>query len=282
MPGNFRNSAVSEVLAFLYRQWKRDLPAVLAIALSMAVATVADLLLPLFSGRLIDAISPRNGAHAEAFDDAVLAVAAMAGSGLVLVGARYLAFMSICELTPRIMSRIALDAFWRVQRLSTSWHTNTFAGSIVRRITRGMWAVDLMNDTLLLALLPALIALVGSSLVLGLHWLSMGLLVATVAAAYIAVSIVLSVGYVAPAARLSNAQDTRIGGVLADAITCNAVVKAFGAEAREDAHLGRVLRKWSTRTYRTWTFGTRSSTLQLALLFIRSCFGGTAPRAWVT
>jgi Ca2+/H+ antiporter len=30
-----------------------------------------------------------------------------------------------------------------------------------------MWAVDLMDDTLLLALLPALVALVGSSLVLG-------------------------------------------------------------------------------------------------------------------
>ena len=40
----------------------------------------------------------------------------------------------------------------------------------------------------------------------------------------------LSLRYVAPAARLSNAWDTRLGGALADAISCNAVVKAFGAE----------------------------------------------------
>jgi ATP-binding cassette subfamily B protein len=266
MPGNFSDNAISEVLAFLYRQWKRDLAAVLAIALSMAVATVADLLLPIFSGQLIDAISPRSGSHPDAFHNAMAAVAAMAGSGLVLVGARHLAFVGICGLTVRTMSRIAADAFWRVQRLSTNWHANNFAGSIVRRVTRGMWAVDLMNDTLLLALLPALIALVGSSLVLGAHWLSMGLLVVAVAVAYIAISIALSVAYVAPAARLSNAQDTRIGGALADAITCNAVVKSFGAEGREDARLDRVLRKWSARTYRTWIFGTRSSTLQLLLL----------------
>ena len=48
-----------------------------------------------------------------------------------------------------------------------------------------------------------------------------------------------SMSYIAPAARLSNAWDTKVGGTLADALTCNAVVKAFGAEAREDARLGR-------------------------------------------
>jgi ATP-binding cassette subfamily B protein len=131
----------------------------------MAAATIADLFLPVFSGKLIDAITPRGVPRQEAFHDALLAAAAMAGLGAVLVGARYAAFIGICGLTVRIMSRIAADAFWRVQRLSTDWHANNFAGSIVRRVTRGMWAVDLMNDTLLLALLPALLVLIGSSLV---------------------------------------------------------------------------------------------------------------------
>ena len=54
---------------------------------------------------------------------------------------------------------------------------------------------------------------------------------------YIALAVACTLGYVAPAARLSNRWDTRIGGALADAIGCNAVVKAFGAEAREDARL---------------------------------------------
>lgn len=266
MPRLLRKNAISEVLAFLYSYWKRDSGTVLAIAFSMAVATVADLMLPVFSGRLVDAITPRMAPHEEAFHNALLALAGMAGLGVVLVGARYIAFMAICGLTVRLMSHMASDAFWRVQRLSTDWHANNFAGSIVRRVTRGMWAVDLMNDTLLLALLPALIVLVGSSLVLGAHWPSMGLLVAAASTVYITISIALSVGYVAPAARLSNAQDTRIGGALADSTTCNAVVKSFGGEAREDVRLDRVLRKWSARTYRTWTFGTRSSTLQLTLL----------------
>src|ERR1700732_320286 len=247
MPRLLNNNAMSEVLAFLYGHWKREWKTVFAIALSMAITPVAALFLPVFSGRLIDAITPQNASREKAFHDALLDIAAMAGLGAVLVGARYAAFRHICSLTVHLMSRMAADAFWRVQRLSTDWHANNFAGSIVRRVTRGMWAVDLMNDTLLLALLPALLVLVGSSLVLGSHWPAMGLLIAAAATAYVAISIALSVGWVAPAARLSNAQDTRIGGALADSVTCNAVVKAFGAETREDARLDRVLRKWKAR-----------------------------------
>ena len=113
------------------------------------------------------------------------------------------------------------DAFWRVQRFSTDWHANNFAGSIVRRVTRGMWAVDMMDDTLLLALLPALLVLVGSSFLLGWHWPAMGAVVGAGAVLYVVLSVALSLHYVAPAARLSNAQDTLVGGAMADAVTCN-------------------------------------------------------------
>jgi ATP-binding cassette, subfamily B, bacterial len=186
--------------------------------------------------------------------------------GGILVAGRHLSLMGISRLTIRLMARLAGDAFYRVQRFSTDWHANNFAGSIVRRVTRGMWAVDLMDDTLLLALLPASLVLVGSALVLGSHWLSMGLIVATGATLYVGLSIALSLNFVSPAARLSNAQDTLVGGALADAVTCNAVVKSFGAEAREDARLGRVLNKWSRRTYRHWTNGTWSGTTQMIVL----------------
>jgi len=258
--------AMRDVLAFLFRHWRREAPVVAGITLSMAVATIADLLLPVFSGRLVDAVASHSSARAVGVRLALQAIAVMAGLGALLLAARYAAFMGIIRLTLRLMSRFASDAFWRVQRFSTDWHANNFAGSIVRRITRGMWAVDLMDDTLLLALLPALLVLIGSSLILGLRWPAMGLIVAAGSTLYVGTSIALSLRYVAPAARLSNAQDTKIGGALADAITCNMVVKSFGAEAREDLRLSRILNKWNHRTARTWVLGTNSGQLQSALL----------------
>ena len=261
-----KSNVIRDVLAFLLRHWRREAWLVAGVAFSMIVATIADLFMPVFAGRMVDAIAMHNGTHRQALRAALSALATMLLLGGVLVAGRHLSLMGISRLTIRLMARVASDAFNRVQRFSTDWHANNFAGSIVRRVTRGMWAVDLMDDTLLLALLPASLVLVGSGLLLGWHWLSMGLIVGIGAALYVGLSITLSLNFVSPAARLSNAQDTLVGGSLADAVTCNAVVKSFGAEAREDARLGRVLNKWSRRTYRHWTNGTWSGTTQMIVL----------------
>jgi ATP-binding cassette subfamily B protein len=259
-------NVMRDVLAFLFRHWRREAWLVSGIALSMVIATIADLFMPVFAGRIVDAIAANTVPHRQALHTALSALATMVLLGGVLVAGRHLALMGITRLNIRLMARFAGDAFWRVQRFATDWHANNFAGSIVRRVTRGMWAVDLMDDTLLLALLPASLVLLGSGLLLGSHWLSMGLIVAIGAILYVGLSVTMSLQYVSPAARLSNAQDTLMGGALADAVTCNAVVKSFGAEAREDSRLARVLNKWSRRTDRHWTNGTRSNTTQLAVL----------------
>ena len=255
-----------EVLTFLFRHWRGEKWLVACVALCMIVATAADLLMPVYAGKLVDAIGVHAVARSLALRSALSAIAMMALLGAVLTAMRFAALAGILRLTLRLMTRFAGDAFWRVQRFSTDWHANNFAGAIVRRVTRGMWAVDMMDDILLLELLPALLVLVGSSLLLGWHWPGMGVMVAAGAVVYIAVSVSLSLYYVAPAARLSNAQDTRIGAAMADAITCNAVVKSFGAERREDYRLAKVLDKWNHRTWRTWTKATHNGSLQLFLL----------------
>jgi ATP-binding cassette subfamily B protein len=268
------------VLAFLMRHWRREGWCVAGVAVSMAVATGADLLLPVYSGHLVDAVA-NGGPRLTALRAAGYAIFAMAGLGAVLALARYLAFLGIVKLTVRLMRRMASDAFWRVQRFSTDWHANNFAGSIVRRITRGIWAVDMLDDTLLLALLPALLVLIGCPLLLGWRWPTMGLLVGAGALVYVGISVALSLGWIAPAARLSNAQDTRLGGALADSITCNTAVKSFGAEEREDARLATVMNKWGWRTRRTWMYASHSGLAQMiALLALRTLVVGCAIWLW--
>jgi len=191
-------------------------------------------------------------------------------------------FFNIIRLTLKMMSEIAANAFHRVQRFSTDWHANSFAGSTVRKITRGMWALDLLNDTLLIALLPSLVMLVGATMLLGWRWPMMGAVVGIGSMLYIAVTVAMSLGFVAPAARLANAWDTRMGGALADAVSCNGVVKAFGAEAREEVLLERVIVKWRHRTRRTWMRGTINGGLQGGMLVaIQAAILGAALLLWV-
>ena len=160
---------------------------------------------------------------------------AIVALGLMSMILRLTGLQAIVPFTLQIMSDVARDSFARVQRFSTDWHANSFAGSTVRKITRGMWALDLLNDTILMALLPSLLVLLGSMILLGLHWPSLGAVIAVGTVIYVSMTVAFSTQYIAPAARVSNAWDTKVGGTLADALTCNAVVKSFGAEAREDA-----------------------------------------------
>jgi ATP-binding cassette subfamily B protein len=144
-----------------------------------------------------------------------------------------------------------------------------------------MWALDLLNDTLLLALLPSIVMLVGTTILLGSYWPVMGLIVAVGSVLYIVIAVSLSLFYVAPAASLANQWDTKLGGALADAVSCNAVVKAFGAEDREDVRLSRVVAKWRARTSRTWVRGTNNGTAQgVLLVLLRGAIIGTVLLLW--
>ena len=132
--------------------------------------------------------------------------------------------------------------------------------------------------------------LFGSTVLLGWHWPAMELIIATGSIVYCCLTVALSLGYVAPAASLANAWDTRLGGALADAVSCNSVVKAFGAEVREDSRFARIVAKWRGRTRRTWVRGTINGTTQGARYWCcasrssasRCCCGRAGRRAPAT
>jgi ATP-binding cassette subfamily B protein len=273
-----RQEPFRAVLGFTFRHWARAPRSVGFVVATVMAATAADLFLPLYAGRLVDAVSRDRAAGMEA---ALWALAAMLALGAVTVVFRHLSFVGITVMTLRTMGDTAQEAFARLQRFSTDWHANNFAGSTVRKIARGMWALDLLHDTILIALLPSLVVLLGTTALLAWHWPAMGLVVLIGALVYIGVTITLSLRYVAPAARLANSWDTRVGGSLADAISCNPVVKAYGAELREDARLAGVLAKWSLRTRRTWVRGTTSGTAQqIVLLALRAAVVGLVIWLW--
>ena len=223
-----------------------------------------------------------SGAQSAAsLNAALLAFAVLIGLGLAAVLLRQFAFMTLIEFTIRMMSDVAQSAFHRVQRFSTDWHANNFAGSTVRKITRGMGGVDVLNDTLIIMLFPSLVMLVGTSILLGAIWPLMGIVIGIGSLFYIVLTVALSVGYVSPAATLANTWDTRMGGALADAISCNMVVKGFGAEVREEERLSRVVGKWRARTERTWQRGTLNGAFQGAtLIILRTAIVGVAILLW--
>ena len=275
-----RRSTFTRVLRFALAHLRRQPLRTLATAAAVALATLGDVLMPLYSGRLVDAVA-LGGADPSARGEALAAFAALMALALTSLVFRHASFALIVRLTLRVIHDVVGEAFHRVQRFSTDWHANAFAGSTVRKVSRGMWAFDLLNDTVLLALFPSVLMLVGTTGLLAWRWPWLGVVVAVGSLAFIAVTALLTLRYVAPAASLSNSWDTRLGGVLADAVGCNAVVKAFGAEEREEARLEHVVAKWRRRTRRTWMRGTYAGTANNLMLFaMRGAVVGLALLFW--
>ena len=255
-------------LRFVAERWRRQWRLALTMAIGLVLIAAAELALPIFAGQMIDSLADPARPRDAAAVDALKAFAAILGLGVALVVLRWGLFKGIIRFTLRMMSEVGRETFWRVQRFSTDWHANSFAGATVRKLSRGMWAFDMLNDTVLVALWPSLIVLVGATFLFGWHWPLMGLAVGAGTVLYVMVTVKLSLDYVTPATRRSNLWDSRLGGALADAVSCNPVVKAFGGESREDARFGRVLARWRTRTWVTWARATLTGVVQQGILMM--------------
>ena len=135
---NREPAAIRVVIPFVFRHWLNQPAAALTVAGGLLGATVADLFMPVFSGHLDDALT-RGAAEPDARHAALSAFGAIVALGLLSLILRLAGLQAIVPFTLRIMSDVARDAFMRVQRFSTDWHANSFAGSTVRKVTRGMW-----------------------------------------------------------------------------------------------------------------------------------------------
>jgi ATP-binding cassette subfamily B protein len=255
-------------IRFGLRQWRRHPRDIVLTMLCILAATLAEVAAPVFAGRLVDALSDGAG-DAEA---ALAAVGTIIALGIAAVLLRDRAVRAIIRLTSGTMQSVTDETFWRVQRFSTDWHANAFAGATVRSITRGVWALDLFNDVVLAGVFPTFIMLVGVSTLLAGRWGIVGAAVSVGVVAYLVISAVMLFRYVAPRLRRTNAMDSRLGGSLADSIACNAVVKSFGAERREDVVIGRLTRTWNFRLRHGWNRDMNTNTTQT--LFMTLVQGG--------
>ncbi len=253
--------------AFLWTHWRRFPGAAALLIFLMLLSVAFDVAFPLVSGRLVDAVAQAGFPPAEAdVDLAVLALLLFLGQGVGFHVSRRLAMLVWAGFASRVMRNIVTEAFHRVQRYSAEWHSNSFAGSTVRKITRGMWAYDTLADTLFIGIFPTICVLIGVIVSIAFHWPLIGLYVLAGIAVYFTLTILLVKYYVAPKNPLNVAADSAMGGAIADAITCNPVVKSFGAEAREDIRLSRLTLDWARKARRAWRSMDISMLAQVGVL----------------
>jgi ATP-binding cassette, subfamily B, bacterial len=248
--GRFRPRVLrnSQVLGYVWRKWRDQPRRFAAIVALLLIATACDLSIPWAAGALIDAVAAPERVSQAAWR----AWAVLSALYLAYYMIRTGAFRVMNSFYPRIMESIVTEGFARAQAFSADWHASNFAGATVRKVSRAMWGYDSASDALLLMLGPTLLVLGGLAISIGLRWPLAGLFVAAVVGVFIVYNVLTTTHFIRPANLTSNALDTQIGGALADAIGGNAVVKSFGAEAREEARFGHVASTWRRAMTHTW------------------------------
>jgi ATP-binding cassette subfamily B protein len=263
------------VFSYCAVHWRRQPIRIGAIMLMMILSGGGDAVTPVLLGRLIDAISA--GDRSSAVSMAVWVIM-LAG---ILYGARFGLFKLLIQSTLTIMRDMAEEGFHRIQRFSTDWHASTFAGSTVRNITRGIWGYDVLGDTLILGFLPAITLMLTTMGLMTWRWPLMGAVVIIGVALFLTIAIGSTIVYITPSTRRSNRYDSKMNGALADAVTCNAVVKSFAAEDREEKRLRAILRAWKKLWAMTWTAHVTTGTMQnFALLTMQAAILGVGIWLW--
>jgi ATP-binding cassette subfamily B protein len=251
-----------QVLGYLSGYWLRRRVLLSVTALLTLAAIGFDLAVPYAAGKLVDAVAsgaPRTHAAWGAW----VLLGGVYGGGLII---KNLAMRPWIYFASANMKEIIDEAFRKVQAFSADWHADNFAGATVRRLSRAMWGYDTVSDAAVIWLGPAFLVLGGLCVMMALRWPIVGLFSTILVTAFIASNIWLTELYARPANLRSVALDSRIGGALADSISSNATVKAFGAEGREEARIGGVTELWRKSVNVTWSRFTNLWLLHNVLL----------------
>ncbi len=254
-----------DVVRFAMHYWRPRMKLGVPAAILMLASVLMDAIVPVYTGRIVDAMT-----NIKTDGDAAMQAAWWAFGGFALLALLHqaLRLMSLYlwnKFAVDNLQAIVTDGLQKVQRFSADWHANTFAGGTVRKITRGMWSFDSFEDTILMGLLPAITIMIGVTVMLTISLPTVGIAAAAMILAYCAVSIWMSVKILAPRFRASAEFDTKVGASLADIITGNPTVKAFGAEAREDQNFRETVKFWRDKSLNAWQTGVGADGVRSAM-----------------
>ncbi|NRA30761.1 MAG: ABC transporter ATP-binding protein [Parvularculaceae bacterium] len=253
-----------DVMGLCTRYWMRRPQLLSGLILLTFCLVAADILMPVAAGMLVDrAVIAANGdgSFAAAWQALFLFAGASIAHGII----NHATHVTWIHMAAPNMSSLLQDTFRKVQRFSADWHANTFAGATVRKVTRGKWSYDAISDIVWIHFLPLILIVSGLTIILCQKFLEVGLLFLATVIIYVGISVVLALKYLRPANIRAAAADSAIGANIADAITNNATVKAFGAEEREEVRFQGTSDDWANKALVSWTRGGQLKFLQSIL-----------------
>jgi ATP-binding cassette subfamily B protein len=249
------------------RHAKRYPVAVFLGAFLTALAIVCDIFLPLYYKRILDTASAAS-MPTHAIAEALISILIVA---MALLAARQAArrggSFANTYFQPKIMNDLSQSAFRYMQDHSYAFFTNSFTGSLVRRVTRLSKSFEDLADRLTGDLIPLAVSLTGITIVLFLRNPLLGSIFLTWLTLFIIMQFAISRWKMRFNLDVSEA-DSETTGALSDSISNNITVKLFAGEAHERRLFGAASDVLARKRFLSWGVDEIVSALQATLMVL--------------
>lgn len=252
---------------FLWRYLRRRKRVLAVMIALLLLSTGLTVIQPIFYQQVIDLVALDGVTSADTFRQVLL----LLGAGL-LCGALHLTTHETASrllgwTEVRMMREVYGDTFAHVQRLSTRFHVNAFAGATARKIGRGVDSLETVLDRMWFNFIPLVVLTIALTGALSWYAPMIGVAMLVGIIIYSSIAIALSL-YLAKFHIWTDEQDTIVTAGVVDTITGNAVVKAFANEEVEDVRHRALVDEWGRRQWKTWKIGTLCTWIQFMLITV--------------
>jgi ATP-binding cassette subfamily B protein len=270
------------LMRFTWHYWRRRPVAGLICVFFMMAAVAADVFIPVMTSKIVNSMTSalQGVPMAQAVDESWRYFLGFAATSLTYHLCHSTAIFCWNWFAVRNLYDIVTDGLAQVQRFSTDWHANSFAGATVRKLTRGMWSFDTFEDTIFMGFLPSVCMVVFTTIMLAITLPAIAIYSTIMVAIYVGVSVWMSLKILAPRFTLSAAADTRMGARLADIITGIPTVKSFATEHTENQRFQTVAQEWKRVALRAWQT-SHATDLIRAFLRIGLLLGALGLTIWL-
>lgn len=258
-----------DVIGFMSRHYRRHSKKVLGAYLAIVLTSALDVSYPFAFEWFVDTVTAVGEHSPRDFKMIFWPLVVIVSNSLLFFILLRTAHILNCYTDSAVQAEVALEAVGKVHTFETDWHSNSFVGSIVTAVRRGRWAAHNFYDLICYEFWPAFLVTLTSIFLMFLKSPVIAVFFLLYSIGFVIFGLVINRHYVQPSNRAAAAEDSRLGGIVADSITGHSTVKSFGRESDEQKRLGVALKRWQEIARRAWI---RDNILSLAQSFL-VCIG---------
>ncbi len=249
----------------IYWQHMREYPwAVVFVIIGITIALSTELYRPLIYKQVIDSLVTDDRSDITYLLSLIYTLVAI--GGLNWLGWRMAMYGDIF-LVSRVMTNLLNTCYSYIQNHSYSFFSNTFVGSLVRKVNRYSKAYEVITDQIVWNIWPTVFSVIFVLVVLyRRHWL-----LSLILFVWIIIYLIFNyffIRYKIPFDIARAETDSETSAHLADTITNNMNVKLFGNLGREVKTYRKITQKLRDLRYKGWSLDSLAESIQAGLMWM--------------